>query len=266
VGRSDRYEQVVIYTTRPLNPVAGTLAFELNVKNDIRGIGVDVRDDSAQWGSAGTLASVVFMDAIDPYLEVDGFEILGHEVAHRWLSRLRFRDRSGSTSRALLGRGDVHWSFFLDTDASVMEGSDLADRGGGRFETADIARGYSALDLYAIGLRSAPEVPPFFYVEDPDDFRPNRGYKSTSGPEVGVSFTGVRRDVTIEDVVAAMGPRVPDASRAPRILKQAFLLVADSVAPATEPRVRGAARIRSRFEDYYRGATGGRGTVETTLP
>jgi hypothetical protein len=265
-GRADRYEQLVIYTTRPLNPVAGTLAFELNVKNDIHGIGVDVRDDSAQWGSAGALASVVYMDSIDPYLEVDGFEILGHEVAHRWLSRLRFRDHTGSPSRALLGRGEVHWSFFMDTDASVMEGSDLADRGGGRFETADIARGYSALDLYAMGLRAASEVPPFFYVEDPDDFRPNRGYKATSGPEAGVSFTGVRRDVTIEDVIAAMGPRAPDASLAPRVLKQAFVLVADRVAPATEPRVRGASRIRARFADYYREATRGRGEVETTLP
>ena len=156
------------------------------------------------------------MDAIDPYLEVDGFEILGHEVGHRWLARLSFL-RDGAPSGGLLGRGGVHWSFFADTDASVLEGNDIEDRGGGRFETVDIARGYSALDQYAMGLRSPAEVPPFFVVESPDDFRPNRGYKASTGPEPGVSFTGVRRDVRIEDVIAALGPRAPPADQAPRL-------------------------------------------------
>jgi hypothetical protein len=44
-------------------------------------------------------------------------------------------------------------------------------------------------------------VPPFFYVEEPDDFRPNRAFKLSSTPEVGISFTGTRRDVRIEDVL-----------------------------------------------------------------
>jgi len=262
----DIFEQVIIYTTRPLNPFAGTLAFEINVKNDIKGIGVDTLDDSAQWGSPGGLASVIFMDSIDSYLNVDGFEILGHEVEHRWLARIRFRDRSGSVRSALLGRGLVHWSFFMNSDASDVEGNRIAEVGGGRFETVDITRGYSALDQYAMGLRSADEVAPFFYVEAPDNFRPDRGYKSSSAPEAGVSFTGVRRDVTIDDVISAMGPRLPDASHAPRLLRQAFILVADSLAPATQERRSALARIRSRFEPYYKEATGGRGVVDSHLP
>lgn len=264
-GHPGAFDQVVVYTTRPLNPLGGSLAFEVNVKNDVQGIGLELLDDSRQWGSP-SLSSVVFMDTIDPYLEVDGFEILGHEVGHRWLARLRFRSPSRGASSALLGRGGVHWSFFLDSDASVMEGNDIADRGGGRFETVDFTRGYSPLDQYVMGLRLPQEVPPFFYVEAPDNFRPNRTYKFSSAPEGGVSFTGIRRDVRIEDVVAAMGPRAPDASRAPRLLRQAFILVADDSAPATEARLLAAARIRARFEAYYREATGGRGIADTTLP
>ena len=64
-----------------------------------------------------------------------------------------------------------------------MEGNDIADRGGGRFETVDFARGYQPLDQYAMGLRAPAEVPPFFYVEGADDFRPNRAFKSSSAPE-----------------------------------------------------------------------------------
>ncbi len=124
----DLFEQLVVYTTRPLNPFPDTLAFELNVKNEIRGIGLEVNDDALDYGSAAALRSVVYMDAIDPYLEADGFELLGHEVGHRWLSRLRF-GKDGLPQGALLGRGAVHWSFFLDTDASVMEGNRIRDNG-----------------------------------------------------------------------------------------------------------------------------------------
>ena len=260
----DVFEQVVVYTTRPLNPVPGTLAFELNVRNDVEGIGLPLLDDSREWGSASRLASVVYMDSIDPYLEVDGFEVLAHEVGHRWLSRLRFRGSSGSSDGALLGSGGVHWSFFLDADASVMDGNDIADRGGGRFETVDVVRRYSALDQYAMGLRGPEETPPFFYVESGDDFRPNRPFKPSSGAEAGVSFTGVRRDLRIEDVVAAMGPRMP--SRSSPVARLAFILVADAASPATDARIRAVARIRARFEEFYRQATDGRGAVDSTLP
>jgi hypothetical protein len=260
----DLFEQLVVYTTRPLNPFPDTLAFELNVKNEVLGIGLETSDGALDYGSLEGLRSVVYMDAIDPYLEADGLELLGHEVGHRWLSRLLFR-RDGSPQGALLGRGAVHWSFFMDTDASVMEGNDIEDKGGGRFETGDIAHGFSALDQYGMGLRAAAEVPSFYYVEAPDDFRPNRPYKASTGPEPGVSFTGRRRDVRIEDVVAALGPRVPSADEAPRVLRQAFILVADLNAAATEARLSALSRIRARFEPWYRDATGGRGAVDATL-
>jgi hypothetical protein len=154
----------------------------------------------------------------------------------------------------------------MDTDASVMEGNETSDLGGGRFETVDFARGYSALDQYTMGLRLPSEVPPFFYVEGADDFRPTRAYKASSGPEAGVSFTGIRRDVRVEDVVAALGPREPDATHAPRLLRQAFILVADPVGPATAARLGASARIRGRFPAYYRRATEGRGDVASELP
>jgi hypothetical protein len=264
-SHADLFDQVVVYTTRALNPVPGSLAFEVNVRNDVQGIGQDIVDRGAEWGSASRLASVVYMDAIDPYLEHDGFEILGHEVGHRWLTRLRFRDAAGR-GNALLGRGLVHWSFFLDSDASVMEGNEIEDRGGGRFETVDFARGFSALDQYVMGLRAPEEVPPFFVVEGADDFRPNRAYRASTAPEAGVTFTGARRDVRIEEVIAELGPRVPDHSRAPRLMRQAFVLVGDAQAPVTEARRRAVARIRAGFEGEYRRATGGRAAVDSTLP
>jgi hypothetical protein len=71
--------------------------------------------------------------------------------------------------------------------------------------------------------------------------------------------------VTIEDVVAALGPRDPPAERASRLLRQAYVLVADRIAPATAERLAAINRIRSRFPAWYAQATDGRGQVETTL-
>jgi len=262
-NRPDVFQQVVIYTTRPLNPVPGTLAFEINVRNDVRGIGLEVMDHSRAWGSAGGLESVVYMDSADTYADADAFEFLAHEVGHRWLARMNADGAGSATRPGLLGRGGAHWSFFLHTDASVMEGNAIADLGQGRFETVDVARRFSPLDQYAMGLRPAEDVPPFFYVDVPDDFRPNRAFKASSAPEAGISFTGVRRDVRIDDVVRAMGPRIPAVG--PPAFRQAFVLVADQAGPATDARVRTVARIRSRFGPYFHQATDGRGAALSTL-
>ena len=259
----DAFDQLVIYTTRPLNPVSGTLAFEINVRNDVIGIGVPILDDSASWGSAGVLESVVFMDAIDTYLEVDGLEVLAHEVGHRWLARLRHLTPAGGPSTALMGDG-VHWSFFHDTP-SFLGGNVIADGGGGRFETVDFARRYGPLDQYAMGLLGPEEVPPVFHVGAADDFRPARAYKPSSASEAGVAFTGVRHDVDIAQVVAAMGPRLPPAGEAPRRWTIAFILVAEPMAPATPRRRAAAARIRAAFGPFFEAATEGRMRAETRL-
>ena len=57
----------------------------------------------------------------------------------------------------------------MDSDASVMEGNDIEDLGGGSFRTVGAVRRYSRLDQYAMGLRGRAEVPPFFYVAEPDE-------------------------------------------------------------------------------------------------
>lgn len=261
----DVYDQVVVYTTRPLNPVAGSLAFQINVRNAVEGIGLPLFDDGTLWGSPSALASVVYMDSIDTYLEVDGFEILAHEVGHRWLARLRFAGESGMPSTRLLGGGSVHWSFFFDSDGSFLGGNDIADLGGGRFETVDLVARYGPLDQYAMGLRGPAEVPVLFYVEEADNFRPNRNYRLSSGPEGGVRFTGRRVPLRIEDVVSAMGPRRPAAADSPRLLRQGYVLVHDAEAPATEARIAAVERIRSRFEGFYGGATDGRGLLDARL-
>ena len=100
---------------------------------------------------------------------------LGQEVGHRWLAYVNFRDRTGTSSGALLGRDDAHWSFFFDSDASVMEGNDIEDLGGGQFRTTDAVKRYSRLDQYMMGLDPAGQRADVLLRGEPElDQRPQR--------------------------------------------------------------------------------------------
>ena len=149
--------------------------------------------------------------------------MLGQEVGHRWLAYFNFRDHTGQQSEELLGRDLAHWSFFMDSDASVMEGNDIEDLGGGSFRTVAAVRRYSRLDQYAMGLLSPAEVPTFFYVQSPVNMSQQK--TKDSAPQTGVTFNGTRRDVLIDDVIAIHGARVPAAAQSPRVHRQAFLYV-----------------------------------------
>ena len=78
----------------------------------------------------------------------------------------------------------------MDSDASVMEGNDIQDLGGGSFRTVGTVSRYSPLDQYAMGLRTEAEVPAFFYVDSPTNV--SNGAKSDSAPRTGVTFSGTR--------------------------------------------------------------------------
>ncbi len=86
-----------------------------------------------------------------------------------------------------------------------------------------------------------------------------------SAPRTGVSFTGTRREVSIGDVVAAMGPRNPPASRSPRVHRQAWVYVVSLGRTADPAAIAKLETIRRAFEGFFVDATGGRMTVETRL-
>ena len=116
------------------------------------------------------------------------------------------------------------------------------------------------LDLYAMGVASEDEVPPFFYIENPVA----SGKRAGSAPQIGVNITGVRRDVTIQDVIAVMGSREPSSRDAPRVHRQAFIFV---VTTARDPAAEIARldNIRQAWEGFFSEATGGRMRLETRL-
>ena len=268
LSHSDDYQQLVIYTSRRLVS-SNTFSFEQTVKNPDQGIGAAVADLSREYGSAGRLESFVTMDQISKYPddlnqrflgEDSALSVLGHEVGHRWLAQGRFRD-GGRISDELLGRDLVHWSFFTDTDGSFMEGNDITDSGGSSFRTAGASLRYSPLDQYLMGLRPASEVPPFFFVRNPTgagDTDPGRD------PRTGVTFTGTRKDVTIDDVISALGARSPAPAPAVRAFRQAFVYVAVG-GPADPAAIAKIERIRAAWPAFFAAGTDGRLAADPRL-
>lgn len=267
----DSYDQLVLWTDTTV--VTDAFAYELTVANDVRGIGVDIYDASDDFGSAsGRLHSLVVMDALNKYPddpaakflgENNTLSLLGQESGHRWLAFLEFKDRNGQRSDQLLGRDLAHWSFFMNSDASVMEGNAIQDLGGGSFKTTASVQRYSLLDQYAMGLVPDTAVPMFFYVESPVNVTPSRTRESA--PQVGVTFNGTRRDVLIKDVTDVMGPRIPSAADSPKTHRQAFVyLVSAGRAPDTG-LIAKIDRIRRQWETFFLQATDSRMTLVTRL-
>jgi hypothetical protein len=263
----DDYRQLVVFTNRRLMKT-GVFAYEQTVRNGIQGIGDASFDLSAAYGSGGRLESVANMDFIGKYPEDpervflgadSSLAVLAHEVGHRWLARALFRDGE-INSRELLGRDEVHWSFFMDSDGSHLEGNDIQDLGGGQFQTVAAGVRYGPLDQYLMGVRPPEEVPPVFVVRQPagaGDTDPGRD------PQVGVRFSGLRRDVTVQEVIAAIGPRnPPPGPQEPWRQAFVFVSVGGPADPALLARVE---RLRAAWESYFRRSTDDRFAVDPRL-
>jgi hypothetical protein len=269
-SHSDNFDQLIIWTDTTV--IDNAFAFESTVANEIRGIGVGLFDASRDFGSAGRLRSFAMMDWVGKYPEDplqkflgenNTVSVLGQEVGHRWLAFLQFRNPAGQNSEALLGRDQAHWSFFFDSDASVMEGNDIEDLGGGSFRTTASVQRYSRLDQYAMGLVADNQVLPFFYVDNPTNVAGSR--TASSSPAVGVTFNGTRRDVLIQDVIAALGARQPSAADSSKVHRQAFILVVGAGRQPDNAQVAKVDRIRRAWETFFFEATERRMQAVTAL-
>ena len=265
----DDYDLIVLFADFPVDLEGDAFAYNASIKNDIRGIGDGVGYDfSRQYGSDGRLEAFVQMGSLANYpagpnnfirfSEAPGIGILAHEVGHRWLAFVRFINSQGQRSTDLLGRQLGHWSFLLDTDGSVMEGNDIRDNGDGTFTTVATWKGFSLLDQYLMGFRRASEVPPFFYVSGSQ-------LDAETAPSTNVIITGQRRDVTIDQILAAEGPRVPGFAGAQKKINVAFALLGKKGAPPSLASIKKVNQYRNRLASYFRDQTGGRARIATFL-
>lgn len=263
---SDIYDFVVIFTDFPIDLWAGNaFAFYAFVFNDVKGIGLQEMNFRSSFATK-KLQGILAMGNLGNYpddpekkflFEYDTIQIIGQENAHRWLS-FPTVSVAGIRASILLGRDFAHWNFYMDTDGSVMEGNDIRDNGDGTFTTVGANYTYSAFDEYIMGLLSAEAVPPTFVVDGLDliDFvRP---------PETGVTVSGKRVDIKVQDIIAAIGPRIPNSSTSQKRFREAFILLTKKNNPLPAD-VRKVDLIRKRWQSFFQRETNNKGFMDTTL-
>jgi len=215
-------EIAIVLTTHALS--CGNIYY-VPLANDVRGIGyrhVDPRevfDDTPDHRLEGI---AVLNDW--PYWQsrLDELEsAFNHEVGHRWGARVHARI-GGADSSALLGREQEHWSYFVDSGGSPLEGNAWhATAFGHASDTPEFPAQFSALDRYLMGVAAPAEVPPFELLVDPTPDANDcvgRGVGPASPPQTCGSLELQARavSVSIEDVIDIEGPREPAADPTPR--------------------------------------------------
>ena len=218
----DQFQAMTLWLTFNDAASSQAAAYEFTVKADVRGLGMDLRDMSSAMGSSGVLRSILNMktvwrdvnDDTDYELWRPSLETWGQESGHRWMVFMKFIDRrTGMLSDALLGRDCSHYHRMVDTQSSVHDGLSWTDNKDGSFTANRRANGrYGDLDLYGMGLLPADEVPPFFFIDGVMGYtRPSCDFYMRTPPPARGQLNGTRVDVSVDDVIAAVGPRVPSA-------------------------------------------------------
>ena len=190
---------------------------------------------------------------------------LGHEMGHRWAAFV-----SAKINGETIPLGPVHWARGLQapvafpyqrpTEASAMGGGVWQDNFDGTYTQLDDdyyvpATGYSYLDLYLMGLISAAEVPDFFLLKN---LVP--AGKDVNGHPI---FKADRTKVTIQDVVAVEGPRLPDVDHSRRKFNTGIVVVVEHGQSPSHDLVERANAIRERWIDYWWTTTGHRASMTT---
>jgi hypothetical protein len=137
---------------------------------------------------------------------------IGHELGHRWAA-----SASALVNGEMIALGPTHWGagvhlqaafpFGRVEESDLMGGSTWKDNGDGTFTQLDRdyynpAKGWSWLALYLMGLAKPEEVLPFFILRNLQ----RTGQQDAGGKPI---YRGDKTATTINDVIAAMGPRTP---------------------------------------------------------
>ncbi|WP_321469856.1 hypothetical protein [uncultured Paludibaculum sp.] len=257
----DAYDYLAIFNTSGIAAASGALAYETTVRSLRQGIGDTPVWSGDSYGSKYRLQAVLNMGPLrqyptDPYARVGNrgaitgdttMTLIGHESGHLFLALASIRDPLNPLARPMLGTQNAHWSFNFNSEASLLEGNRILDNGPGatnRFLTVATVEGYSPLDQYLMGFRPPSEVPSTFLVKGSQ-------YANASFPQVGISIRGERQDISVDDIIAAEGQRVPDYTVAQRKFRTAFIMVIPAGSTASAEDLAKLETFRAEFERYY---------------
>lgn len=163
----DSYDFLFVFTDFEFPVPVNAGAYYHPVRNDVQGINTPIGDAGANFGSAKRLQGFVDMTWMSRYTfkrSDPNYQLLMktamHEVMHRYGPNVRYKNAANEIKLDLGNPvNKPHWSFALDSDASIMYGARWALQPDASFRATEIAARLHPLDLYLAGWGSAAEVP-----------------------------------------------------------------------------------------------------------
>ena len=244
---ADEYEVIAVVSQAA--QLGGFAGFHQIVRNEIGGIGLDLFDRSATYGSAGVL------QAVEGYPPGGwaSWETVLHEQGHQYGEYTAAWSRVGpamvppappgrpainrlghapDVHTPLLTPGAVTYGAVLEGDVRVGPGSGADGQSGGfRVEHTVPLVTYHPLTLYRMGLLPAAELPTLHVFLDQGQF----DSETSVAPEAGTEVSGGAIEVTVNDLMAADGVRSGPPVTA---IRRAIVYVSrDGLAPEAEMAV-----------------------------
>jgi hypothetical protein len=192
---------------------------------------------------------------------------LGHEVGHRWGAYASAKVKGETMSLGPWPHWDrglhapVAYPYSLPTEASTLGGGVWQDNFDGTYTQLRDgyfvpASGYSYLDLYLMGLVSAAEVPDFFMLKNLVTLA-----IEANGRRI---FKAERVKVSVQDVIAAEGPRSPDVDHSQRKFNTGIVVMVEHGKTPSPELLERANGIRRQWITYWETATGHRALMRAT--
>ena len=257
----DDYEFLNIVIVRELGL---PFAFCQPLANDVTGLGFSGEFDETP---DNRVEAMIFMNEAARWIEdpVVGRYVFEQEVMHRWGAYVGV---AGLPDQEHLGRDGMHWSFWMDTPNSPMEGNRWVDNGDGTWTTDGAAVStYSELDLYLMGFMEPEEVPqqtllvPTHGLDGNDASSKPIGHAGES--DLTVEATAIH--FGIEDIIAVEGRRRPGAGNSPRQFHMAMIVVLLHDDVLTPDLADELDAMRVRWEEDWEEDVRGLATLDTTL-
>ncbi|WP_425235778.1 hypothetical protein [Ulvibacterium sp.] len=181
------------------------------VKNDVQGLGMSLYEGTAEYGSLGTLKSVIHMPRTE-YI-VNGPFL--HEIAHYWSNHNFIPTTIGghwgySSAGGQLGGFDE----LIDLGNNTYQGKLNGKDGFGPNANGGNSVPYSNIELYAMGLISSEELESIQVAENPE-----RG--STFGQFTADAIT----TLTNADLIAQHGERIPSVQNSQKSFKALAVII-----------------------------------------
>ncbi len=271
-NQDDSFDYLAFFNTGGVSPGGGTIAFQVSVRARRKGIGDSLLDLGREYGSPNRLQAVLNLGPLSQYPEDPndpmpsragtgdtGLTVVAHEAGHLFLA---FASNREGDNRPMLGRQGFHWAFTFNSEASLLEGNRIQDAGEGaspRFRTVATVEGFSPLDQYLMGLRPASDVPPTFYVQD-SGLSP-----ALTAPRVGTTFNGTRRNIGVEEIIAAEGRRTPDHTVEQRRYRIGFVLIVPAGTTPTAAELSKVDLYRRELESAWTRYADGRASLDTSF-